>query len=116
METSDAGPPNEIGGEDGGVDAENPAGEQLDGAGGALQPGGDPHALNFDVPLPETIKIDRISRMSEMKSIWRSGIKQIEDIFADHIARINDLFDDRAAEFDRIRDQLLTNHDFLKRF
>ena len=54
--------------------------------------------------------------MSEMKSIWRSGIKQLEEIFADHIARINDLFEDRAAEFDRIRDQLLTNHDFLKRF
>ena len=43
-------------------------------------------------------------------------IKQIEEIFADHVARINDLFDERALEFDRLRDQLLTNHAFLKRF
>ena len=37
METSEAGPPNEIGGEDGGVDgnAENPAVELQDGADGS---------------------------------------------------------------------------------
>ena len=51
-----------------------------------------------------------------MKSVWRSGIKQIEEIFAEHIAKISDMFDDRAMEYERIRDQLITNHEFLKRF
>ena len=57
-----------------------------------------------------------MSRISDVKSIWRSGIKQIEEIFSEHIAKINDLFDDRALEYDKIRDQLITNHEFLKRF
>lgn len=57
-----------------------------------------------------------MARISDVKSVWRSGIKQIEEIFAEHIAKINDMFDDRALEYDRIRDQLITNHEFLKRF
>lgn len=91
-----------------------------DGAEGASgsQPEGkqESNLLNFNVPLPEVINIDRMSRISDVKSVWRSGIKQIEEIFAEHIAKINDMFDDRALEYDRIRDQLITNHEFLKRF
>ena len=77
---------------------------------------GGPPPLDFNIPLPETVNIDRMSRISDVKSIWRSGIKQIEEIFSEHIAKINDLFDDRALEYDKIRDQLITNHEFLKRF
>ena len=72
--------------------------------------------MDFNIPLPENVNIDRMSRISDVKSIWRSGIKQIEEIFSEHIAKINDLFDDRALEYDKIRDQLITNHEFLKRF
>lgn len=118
MDASEAGPPNDAGDPAAADDkaktpapdgAEAPDGSQQDGMGG-------PPPLDFNVPLPEKINIDRLSRISDVKSIWRSGIKQIEEIFADHIAKINDLFDERALEFDRLRDQLITNHDFLKRF
>lgn len=89
--------------------AQTPGPDGADGA-NASQPGsqaeakGGPKPLDFNVPLPETINIDRMSRISDVKSIWRSGIKQIEEIFAEHIAKINDLFDDRALEYDKIRD------------
>ena len=89
-----------------------PAGSQP--GGGEVQP--QMQLININVPLPETINIDRMARISDVKSVWRSGIKQIEEIFAEHIAKINDMFDDRALEYDRIRDQLITNHEFLKRF
>ena len=72
--------------------------------------------LNFLVPLPEDIVVERISRVSEVKSIWRSGIKQIEEIFADHIMKINEIYDDKAMEYERVREKLITNHEFLKRF
>ena len=124
MDPSEA-PPNDAGGTDPGTGdkAEVPVaadGQPQPDAAGA--PGGtaaapkDPDEFDFNVPLPETIEIDRMSRISEVKSIWRSGIKQLEEIFADHIARINDLFDERALEYDKVRDQLITNHEFLKRY
>lgn len=101
MDPTEAGPPNDAGGAGAGPeDAQNPAADP--GAEGAKEV--DPFLLNFNVPLPETVHIERMGRISEVKSIWRSGIKQIEEIFSDHIAKINDLFDERALEYDKIRD------------
>lgn len=115
MDASEAGPPTEAGppeGTEAAPDDGNPP--AADNADGSVRPP-DPN-FDFTAPLPEVIHIERVGRISDIKSIWRSGIKQIEEIFADHVARINDLFDERALEFDRLRDQLLTNHEFLKRF
>lgn len=50
--------------------ADNADGAQPDAA--KAQP--DPN-FDFNVPLPEIINIDRMSRISDVKSIWRSGIK-----------------------------------------
>lgn len=120
MDPSEA-PPNDAGGTDPGPADKAGVPVAADGqpqpaADGGAAPAKDPNEFDFNVPLPETIEIDRMSRISEVKSIWRSGIKQLEEIFADHIARINDLFDERALEYDKIRDQLITNHEFLKRY
>ena len=120
-------PPTEPGDPAAGADEKpvTPKPDTADGgaAAGGSQPGGggvevaqQQQLININVPLPETINIDRMGRISDVKSVWRSGIKQIEEIFAEHIAKINDMFDDRALEYDRIRDQLITNHEFLKRF
>jgi len=117
MDASEAGPPNDA--TDPAVADDKPKTPLPDGqeaADGSHEVKAGPPPLDFNVPLPEKINIDRLSRISDVKSIWRSGIKQIEEIFADHIAKINDLFDERALEFERIRDQLMNNHDFLKRF
>ena len=80
----------------------------------AMPDKGGPPPIDFNQPLPEIINMERMGRISDVKAIWRAGIKQIEEIFADHVARINDLFDDRALEYDKVRDQLITNHEWLK--
>jgi hypothetical protein len=53
--------------------ADNPEGG-ANASGVPSAPGKDPN-FNFNVPLPEIIHIDRMSRISDVKSIWRSGIK-----------------------------------------
>lgn len=120
MDTSpEAQPPTQPGDPAAGADDKpvTPAADNAEGPNGS-QPDvkQESNLLNFNVPLPETINIDRLGRISDVKSVWRSGIKQLEEIFAEHIAKINDMFDDRALEYDRIRDQLIGNHEFLKRF
>ena len=95
MDPTDTGPPNDAGGAEAAADAngQNPPVENPDAVEGEEGPKADPNGLDFNVPLPHDIHVDRMSRISDVKSIWRSGIKQIEEIFADHIAKINDLFD-----------------------
>ena len=49
---------------------------------GGATPGGDPNEdLRLDVPLPEDIRVENLPRINDMKQIWRSGIKQLEDVF-----------------------------------
>ena len=36
-------------------------------------------------------------------------------MFAEHIMKMNDQFEKRTYEFDSIGEQLIANHDFLKR-
>ena len=73
-------------------------------------------SIRLDVPLPEDISIENLPRINDMKQIWRSGIKQLEDDFAEHIAKMNDAFEKKALEFDRVREQLIRNHNFIKKF
>ncbi len=79
--------------------------------------GGDHNdSIRLDVPLPEDISLDNLPRINDMKQIWRAGIKQLEDVFAEHIAKMNDAFEKKALEFDRVREQLIRNHNFIKKF
>ena len=75
----------------------------------------DPLQMEFLLPLPEEIYVEKISRISDVKAIWRDGIKQIENMFSDHVQKINDIFDDKAMEYEKIREQLIINHDWLRR-
>lgn len=79
--------------------------------------GRDPNdSIRLDVPLPEDITIDNLPKINDMKQIWRAGIKQLEDVFAEHISKMNDAFEKKALEFDRVREQLLRNYNFIKKF
>ena len=79
--------------------------------------GGDHNdSIRLDVPLPEDIRVDNLPRINDMKQIWRAGIKQLEDVFAEHISKMNDAFESKALEFDRVREQLIRNHNFIKKF
>ena len=64
-------------------------------------------------PFPEIIDVVRIQSFTEVKSIWREGIKTLEDVFNDYIVRINEEFMRKCEEFERIRRQLLANHEWL---
>jgi hypothetical protein len=75
----------------------------------------DPFENGFLVPLPVDIKIEG-ANFGEVKAFWRAGMRRIEEQFQDHIAKMNDMFDDKTLEYERIREDLITNHEFLKRF
>lgn len=76
----------------------------------------DPLKTRFLVDLPEKISVTNWSKVGEIKSTWKKGIREIESIFQDHMSRICDLFEEKAMEYEGIRNQLIINHDFLNRY
>ena len=76
----------------------------------------DPLDKRFLVPLPEKISMVRISQISEVKTVWNKGVRELEQIFNSHLQRMSDMFEDKTLEFETVRKQLNTNHDFLNRY
>lgn len=76
----------------------------------------DPLDKRFLVPLPEKISMVRISQITEVKTVWNKGIRELEQIFNSHLQRMCDMFEDKTLEFETVRKQLETNHDFLNRY
>jgi len=58
---------------------------------------------NFMKPFPEIIDVVRIQSFSEVKGVWREGIKTLEEVFAEYIVKINEEFMRKCEEFERIR-------------
>ena len=89
------------GGEEGGEEAE----EEQDPA--DLEIGEriskDPIELKFLVPLPEKIDFEAIPRINDARSVWRLGMRKIEECFAEHIANMHLDFEDKAKEMERIQ-------------
>lgn len=56
----------------------------------------DPLELEFLTPLPEQIKFTNIPRINDAKSVWRLGMRKIEECFAEHIANMHLDFEDKA--------------------
>ena len=71
---------------------------------------------NFMRPFPEIIDVVRIQSFSEVKGIWRQGISTLEEVFADYIVKINEEFMRKCEEFERVRRQLLSNHEWLLQY
>lgn len=76
----------------------------------------DPLDKRFLVPLPEKISMVRVSQITEVKTVWNKGIRELEQIFNSHLQRMCDMFEDKTLEFETVRKQLETNHDFLNRY
>jgi hypothetical protein len=76
----------------------------------------DPINKRFLVPLPEKIDTVRISSISDVKTVWKKGLREIEQIFEQHLTRICDMFEDKTLEYETVRQQLVTNHEFLNRY
>jgi hypothetical protein len=56
----------------------------------------DPHELDFLVPLPEKIEFGMIPKINEARSVWRIGMRKLEETFAEHIANMHLDFEDKA--------------------
>ena len=63
----------------------------------------DPLELEFLQPLPEKISFNRIPRINDAKSVWRLGMRKIEECFAEHIANMHLDFEDKAREYETIQ-------------
>jgi len=62
----------------------------------------DPLELEFLTPLPEKISFNRIPKINDAKSVWRLGMRKIEECFAEHIANMHLDFEDKAREYETI--------------
>jgi hypothetical protein len=56
----------------------------------------DPLELEFLTQMPEQIKFTGIPRINDAKSVWRLGMRKIEECFAEHIANMHLDFEDKA--------------------
>ena len=56
----------------------------------------DPHELDFLVPLPEKIEFHMIPKINEARSVWRIGMRKLEETFAEHIANMHLDFEEKA--------------------
>jgi len=63
----------------------------------------DPLDKRFLVPLPEKISMVRISQISEVKTVWNKGVRELEQIFNSHLQRMSDMFEDKTLEFETVR-------------
>ena len=67
----------------------------------------DPLDRRFLVQLPEDVRVERIARVVDVKSIWRQGtspqgIRELETIFAEHISKMSEQFEDYAMEYETV--------------
>jgi hypothetical protein len=63
----------------------------------------DPFELEFLVKLPNIISFTDIPSVNECRSVWRLGMRKIEECFAEHIANLHMDFEDKAKEFENIQ-------------
>lgn len=74
----------------------------------------DPHELDFLVPLPEKIEFHMIPKINEARSVWRIGMRKLEETFAEHIANMHLDFEDKAQKYEFMQHQIETNLKFLE--
>ncbi len=64
----------------------------------------DPFELWFleKYKFPEGVKFDHIPRISDSRSVWRLGMRKLEETFAEHIANMHLDFERKADKFQDI--------------
>ena len=79
------------------------AGQEPDSNGTSVIDPLDPLDKRFLVPLPEKISMVRVSQITEVKTVWNKGIRELEQIFNSHLQRMCDMFEDKTLEFETVR-------------
>ena len=65
----------------------------------------DPHELDFLDPylhLPEKVDISSVPQINKSRSVWRLGMRKLEEIFAEHIANMHLDFEEKANEYEKL--------------
>lgn len=68
------------------------------------------------VKLPEEVKFNDIPKINDAKSVWRLGMRKIEETFAEHIANMHIDFEDKVVTYANIQMKLEKNLAFLENF
>ena len=66
--------------------------------------------------IPERISFEGIPKINDSRSVWRLGMRKLEETFAEHIANMHLDFEDKANQYQKIQEQLEKNLDFLEGF
>jgi hypothetical protein len=64
----------------------------------------------LETELPENVTFETIPKINDSRSVWRLGMRKIEETFAEHIANMHLDFEDKALQYEKIEGQLETNH------
>ena len=72
--------------------------------------------MKFEAEWPELMSVEHISKISEIRNNWRMGIKEVEMMFNDHINKVSDQFSAKADEYERLRQMLIAQLEYLKRW
>ena len=79
----------------------------------------DPTELHFLDPfrhLPHKVDISDVPKINGSRSVWRLGMRKLEETFAEHIANMHLDFESKAAEYEKLQHQCETNLHFLEGF
>lgn len=57
-----------------------------------------------------------IPKINGSRSVWRVGMRKLEETFAEHIANMHLDFETKAMEYEKIQHKLETNLKFLEGF
>ena len=53
-------------------------------------------------PMPEKVDWATVPRVNEARTVWRAGMRKLEEVFAEHIANMHLDFDDRADQYQKV--------------
>jgi hypothetical protein len=56
--------------------------------------------MSFLTPLPEKIEFNTIPKINDARSVWRVGMRKLEETFAEHIANMHLDFEAKAVKFE----------------
>lgn len=54
-----------------------------------------------------------IPNMADIRQIWKSGLKQLEEVFKHHIQKMDSEFENKTSEYNTIKQELKDNHEFM---
>jgi hypothetical protein len=56
--------------------------------------------MSFLTPLPEKIVFHDIPKINDARSVWRVGMRKLEETFAEHIANMHLDFEAKAIRYE----------------